>query len=58
MDFDWELIFINSTETECTYRSKTIGGWIVRHESPEGFGGILFIKDISHSWKIDALSTE
>lgn len=53
MKFEWKLIHIDSYETECTHRAKVIGGWIVRHENPDGYMSIVFIPDQKHNWLIE-----
>lgn len=73
MKFEWEEIY-NSEEArksldnayESTYRSKVIGGWLIRHEimvdadRENEFDGwtnlqntMIFLHDPDHKWEIE-----
>lgn len=53
MKFEWQLIHMDSQETECTHRAKTIGGWLVRHENTDRYMSTVFIPDPSYLWSIE-----
>lgn len=57
MKFEWELLEENvrnpnGGRTPHTYRSKIIGGWLVKHTTDQGIS-LVFVPDPEHEWNIE-----